>query len=101
MTGCPIVTAFRRHSSEPLPDGSSVPSDDAGLSEVRFGSGICISTNGIIGGPEEECGLAEDESGGGAPDSRTFSRDSGEGGSSVLSTRGKRDLITPYLVVVE
>ena len=73
--------------------------DDAGLSEVGFGSGI--STDGIIGGPEEERGLAEDESGGGGPDSGGFSRNSGEGGSNVLLTRGKRDLITSYLVVVE
>ena len=73
--------------------------DDVGLSEVGFGSGV--STDGIIGGPAEECGLAGVESSGGAPDSRGFSRDSGEGGSNVPLTRGKRDFITTYLVVVE
>ena len=60
------------------------PSDDARSSEVGFGSGI--STDGIIGGPGEKCGLAGDGSGAGAPDSRAFSGDSGEGGSNVLST---------------
>ena len=73
--------------------------DDAGLSEAGFGSGML--TDGIIDGPEEERGLAVDESGGGAPDSRGFSRDSGEGGSNVLLTRSKRDLINTYLVIVE
>ena len=58
--------------------------DDAGLSEVGFGFGI--STDGIISGPEEECSSAGDGSGGGAPDSRGFSRDSGEGGSNMLLT---------------
>ena len=76
-----------------------VPSDEAGLSEVGFRS--CISTDGILGGPGEECGLAGDDPGAGATDSRGFSRDSGEGGSNVLLTRGKKDLITTYLIVIE
>ena len=74
-------------------------SDDAGLSEVGFGPGT--STEGIIGGPGEECGSAGDESDGGVPDSRGISRDSGEGGSNVLLTRGKKDFISTYLIVVE
>ena len=77
------------------------PLDDAGLPEADFTSGIL--TDGIIGGPGEECGSVEDESGGGAPDSKGISRDSGEGGSNVLLTRGKRDpnLVTTYLIIVE
>ena len=65
------------------------PSDNAGLSEVGFGSGI--STHGIIGGPGEECVLAGHEPGGGAPDSRGFSRDFGEGGSNILLVGGKEE----------
>ena len=49
--------------------------------------------SGIIGGPGEECGLAGDESGAGAPDSRGFSHDRGDGGSNMLLTRGKK---SPY-----
>ena len=64
------------------------PSDDAGLSEVGFGSGI--STDGTIGGPGEECGLAGDALGASAPEARGFSRDSGEGGSNALLTRGRK-----------
>ena len=75
------------------------PPGDARFSEVGFGSGML--TGGIIGGPGEEHGLAGDESGGGTPDSRGFSSDSGEGGSNVLLTRGKKDLIATYLIVVE
>ena len=73
--------------------------DDAGLSEVGFGSGI--STDGTTGGPGEERGLAGDGPGGGASDSRGRSRDSGEGGSNESLTRGRNDLIATYLVVVE
>jgi hypothetical protein len=64
------------------------PSGDAGLSKVGCGSGM--STAGFIGGPGEECGLVGDESSAGTPDSTGFSRDSGEGGSNVLLTRGKK-----------
>ena len=75
-----------------------LPSDDAGLSEVGFGSGM---PTGGTSGPGEGCGLAGDEPGGGAPDSREISHDSGEGGSNMLLTRGKRDPVATYLIVVE
>ena len=64
-------------------------SDDVGLSEVGFGSGI--STDGIIGGAMDECGLVEDETGGSAPDSEGCSDDAGEGGSNISLTRGKEE----------
>ena len=65
------------------------PSGDVGFSEVDLGSGM--SMGGIIGGAAVHC-CSGDESGGGAPDSRGFSRNSGEGGSNVLLTRGKKTL---------
>ena len=85
----PILTSSREASSSWLPVSSS-----RGL-ECEFiwrtGSrAVCssIPTGGIAGGPisGEECGLAGGEPGGGAPDSRGFSRDSGEGGSNVMSS---------------
>ena len=90
----PVTTALNH-----FPMIRRLPSDDMGLPEVGFGSDI--STNGTIGRSGEECGLAGGGSGAGGPDSREFSRDSGEGGSNVLSTQGKKDLITTYLVVVK
>ena len=62
-------------------------SDDAGLSEVGFGSSV--STDEIIGGIGDECGLAEDGTCGSAPDSKGCSDVAGEGGYNILPTRGK------------
>ena len=76
-----FVISFLNHSQKVR----RFPSDDAGSTEVGFGSGI--STDGIIGGPGEECDSAVDERGG-ALDSREFSRDAGGGSSKrIVNTR--------------
>ena len=59
-------------------------SDDVGLSENGFGSGI--STDGVIGGPGEGCSLPGGEPGADPSDSSACSCNSGEGGSNVLLT---------------
>jgi len=66
-------------------------SDDVGLSGGIDLLGSGISTDEIIGGIGDECGLAEDETGGSAPDSKGCSDDAGEGGSNILLTRSKKE----------